>query len=165
MSTKYRYISVIVKLQHKGESKSVSVKFSNDGMKIFFNARHIYLTISSEARCWFEFICETAGLHGRVYVGKVEEENFIKHAMEITASKVNPTVTKINNHTRKLVEIGLLLKTKHSGLFYVNPKYVQLTTAKQRENDLNYLFNNADLLGLEVGKMLDRPLADFFENS
>jgi len=163
MSTKSNSLTVHANLVHNGTSKTVPVNFSKQGIQIFFNARHIYLTISSQERCWFEFLCERAGKYGRVSVGGNEEEAFYEQALKITDGKAK-VIKTLNNYTRKLVEKGLLLKTKDSGLYYINPKYVQLTTQSDRVKALEFLFEEGRVGGIEVQKLLNKPLEDIFED-
>lgn len=150
-------------LYQDGTRTTISVKFSTVGLKIFFNARHIYLSISAKERCWFEFLCEDVGRHGIVYIGKEQEEAFVQHASQISGGSIKINVKTMNNFTRKLVGKGLLLKTNDSGVFYINPKYVQLTTAQKREEDLKFLFHQAEIGNIDVRKLIDRPLEEILE--
>ena len=140
-----KYTSVTVNLTNHTNKKTID--FVSSGYTLFFNAQHLLIQLSANERAYFDFLCEKMTAKNNYITVNIEmKEAFIDHIDKITSGANTPSLASVTRYTSKLAKLNLLILmgTKMSEFYSVNPKYVFKGAAKQRVIALRKLIEHLD---------------------
>lgn len=145
-----------------GQGIARTVRYVNNGYRLFFNSQHVMVQLNRGQRAWFDFLCEHMDLYNRVVVNSELKKIFGRFIQSVTSGTVSYSESSVSTYTKKLVELGLLLKTKTSNSYVVNPKYIFRGTESERMEYLTNLITDRVKYRLPIDKIIDVDIDTFF---
>lgn len=102
--------------------------------RLYFNAQHNLLKLSTKERCFFDHLCERMCSDNSIIIDREEKENFIKFLNRITSKKETLSLVSVNRFVSKLANNHLIYKvgTPGSSFYMLNPRYVFKGSEKLR---------------------------------
>ena len=140
------------------------VRVVQEGYTIFFNCQHLFIQLGSDARAFFDFLCEGMRTDNNgVMINKELKNRFIAHISKITGGKVVPADNSLNRYVSVFKSLGLIILDMDSerGFYYVNPKYVFKGSKKQRMKILRELIVERVNKGRSLKGLVDSAADNF----
>ncbi|MBK8788324.1 MAG: hypothetical protein IPN43_18020 [Chitinophagaceae bacterium] len=133
-TTKYAYKSLKFN-DLDGNELTFRLKAVTEGYYLYFNCQHLMVELGSEARCFFDYLCERMKSDtNEVIIDSKFKQEFIVQINRITSTKVNPSINSLNKYVSQFKDLGLIIPTTNTrrGYYSVNPKYAYKGTKKDR---------------------------------
>lgn len=165
MKSKYSTITVKIEDPVTGQEVTKSVRFVKDGYKLFFNAQHLMVLLNKGQRAWFDYLCENMDQYNRILINAELKKSFGHFIQSITNCTVSYTESSLAAYTKKLVDVGLLLNSKVSTSYIVNPKYAYRGTESDRMDRMTLLIKERLKYGLSIDKLIDVDIDTFFNRN
>jgi hypothetical protein len=139
-TTKKEYISLKFNdLDGNPISKQLGVIV--EGYTLYFNCQHLMVQLGTEARCFFDYLCERMKSDtNEVKIDALLKQDFIQHISRITSTRVSPSIHSLSSYVSTFKKLGLIIPTvKTQREFYaINPRYAY---KGQKKNRLQLLAN------------------------
>ncbi len=164
-TAKYKHI-IVNFTDLSGNIHIRKIRVVNEGYHLFFNCQHILIKVPSEARAFFDFLCEKMRSdNNSIKIDKSLKENFIEQISRITSKKVIPAANSLNKYVSEFKQLGLILSLKNTqrGSYFLNPKYVYKGYRKDRIHFLKTLIEERIASGQSLAHLVDRP-EQFFKS-
>lgn len=133
-TTKYDYKSLKFN-DLDGNELTFKLKAVTEGYYLYFNCQHLMVELGSEARCFFDYLCERMRSDtNEIKLDRKFKQEFTGQINRITSGKVNPSILSLNKYVSQFKALGLIIPTTNSqrGYYSVNPKYAFKGTKKDR---------------------------------
>ena len=133
-TTKYDFKTLKVNALD-GSEIALKIKAVNAGYYLYFNCQHLLVELGSEARCFFDYLCERMTSDtNEVIVDSKFKQGFIDQISRLTSTKVNPSIHSLNKYVSQFKDLGLIIPTANTqrGYYSVNPRYAHKGTKKAR---------------------------------
>lgn len=159
----YSNVQIIAKdPQHKKVDRTV--QFKSSGYKIYFNAQHIFIKLTSLERSFFDFLCEIMETDNTTFIDVDLKRDYVKFMGEITGKKTKIIYSWIGASIKKLKTLGLIFSVDGGRSYYqVNPKYVFAGTEKARKSLLKDILEHRIRKELPLTMLIDTTESDFLK--
>lgn len=143
MDKKLSYLSCKVNIS----GIPTTLKYVAQGCNLFFNAQHLLLQLNSMERTFYDFTLEQMDTtNNGLCIDSSFRTKFCDFVNKITSGQKTISETLPHNALKKLVRLGLLIKTSKKSIYIVNPKYAFKSTKAKRIELLKELIEQSGLI-------------------
>ena len=161
MNSTTKYASKLIKINNlDGNEIIIKLRAVTEGYYLYFNCQHLMVELGSEARCFFDYLCERMRSDtNEVKIDNTFKQDFVDQISKITSTKVNPSILSLNKYVSQFKALGLIIPTTNTqrGYYSVNPKYAYKGTKKDRlllmANMIQEKINNKE----NLRGLIDKP--------
>jgi hypothetical protein len=161
--TNFRFIQLRTGTK-EGKLVYRKVRVVNEGCYLFFNAQHLLIQLGSEARAFFDYLCERMRTDtNRILVDRALKQDFIEHIGRLTGGSVVPAMNSLNRYVSVFKNLGLLVLDISSlrGYYFVNPKYAYKGTKNGRVELLEKMIRERVNKKLSLKGLIDSTEENF----
>ena len=131
-----KYVHTILKFNDlDGNLITEKIAVISDGYILYFNCQHLMLQLGTEARCFFDYLCESMRSdNNEVKIDTPLKKAFIEQITRITSKKVSPAINSLNKYVSNFKKLGLIISTVNTKKeqYSVNPRYAFKGRKKDR---------------------------------